>query len=213
MIVKFIQILSYYFLLFLGLVGTSWIIWVRFIRERTIRNIPDEFFTKYRFWILIYICVIYIYVIKNYIKENKSNFILSNIINLIWKPLTLLDHTIKYNKYTIKYYHIIIRYIITYIDDQTNNWRIGCIIIFHVIPRIILVVFLLADTFYFHKLEIFYKIILIGLLPLTFRYIEYSLKDIYHHWIEELSKEYNKVIIFEKGFEHDISRKSETEAV
>ena len=217
MITKIIQLLFYYILLFTGLFMTSWIMWSRFIRKRTIKNIPDELFSEYRFWILLYICCIYIYIIKNLIKESKSDILPSQItkslIDFIWKPLTILDHAIKYNKYTKNRYYSLVRWFIDYTDQQTNNWHRFIILSFHVIPRVILVVFLLADTFYFHKLEIFYKIILIGLLPLTFRYIEYSLKDIYHHWIEELSKEYNKVIIFEKGFEHDISRKSETEAI
>ena len=62
---KIFNLLSYYILLLLGLIGTSWIIWSRFIRERTIRNIPDELLTEYRVWILLYLCCIYFIIIKN----------------------------------------------------------------------------------------------------------------------------------------------------
>lgn len=213
MMQMWIKFFSYYTLLFFGLIGISWIIWSRFIRERTIKNIPDEFFTEYHFWLLFFICSIYIYIIKNYIKENKSNLIPVYIINAIWKPLITLDHAIKYNKYSKELYYKLIRYFINCIDDQSNNWRTGFILVLHVIPRLILITFLLIDTFYFNKLEIFYKIILIGILPFIYRYIEYSIKDIYDHFVNHLAETYNKVTIFEKGYEYDISRLKETEAV
>jgi hypothetical protein len=57
---KIYNLLSYYILLLLGLITTSWIIWSRFIRNRIIRKIPDVLLTEYRFWILLYICCLYL---------------------------------------------------------------------------------------------------------------------------------------------------------
>ena len=82
------NIIFYYLLVSLGLIITSWIIWSRFIRERTIRNIPDELFTEIRFWILLYICLIYFYVVKTLIKEPKPNIYISILSSLLNKYLS-----------------------------------------------------------------------------------------------------------------------------
>ena len=210
---KFFTIISYYILLLIGLIGTSWIIWSRFIRERVIRDIPDALLTEYRIWILVYICSIYLFTIKNLVKPIKSNIIFQEINKYIWKPLIILDHTLKYNRYCKPYYNKIIVYIIDYWSILSINLRKGVIISFTIIPRIILVTFLLMDTFYFNKLEVFYKIVLIGLLPFGFRYFEYSCKDFYDYLVKQLTDKYEKVYIFEKGYSYDISRKGKTEAV
>ena len=172
---KIFNLLSYYILLLLGLIGTSWIIWSRFIRERTIRNIPDELLTEYRVWILLYLCCIYFIIIKNYIKESKSNTILTTISETIhtyfWKPLITLDHFIKYNIYCKNYYYIFMtKFMKLWVTIFTIHGK-SIIISLYIIPRIILIAFLILDTFYFNKLEIFYKVVLIGILPFTFKYI------------------------------------------
>lgn len=214
--IKIFNILSYYILLLLGLIGSSWIIWARFIRQRTIREIPDVLLTEYRFWILLYICFIYIYSIKNLLKEPSSHIIyqeINKINKYIWKPLMTLDHAIKYNNFCKNYYINFILNADLYWTKLSDNSRTLIIISFQIIPRMILVIFLIADTFYFNKLEIFYKIILIGILPFMFRYISYSLKDIYDHWVKQLTDVYSSVTIFEKGYNFKISRIGKTEAV
>jgi len=170
---KLFNLFIYYFLLFLGLVITSWIIWSRFIRERIIRDIPDTFLTEYRFWILLYICFIYLYVIKNLIKPKATNPFINDIINILYKPLITLDHFIKYNKKIKPYYYKFMIKMVKYLDlNELDNKKLTMIIFFmQVFPRIVLVIFLLLDTFYFRKIEIFYKVVLIGLLPFIYRYI------------------------------------------
>ena len=122
---KILNLFIYYLLLFLGLGITSWMIWSRFIRERTIRDIPDLLLTEYRFWILLYICIIYLYVIKNLIKP-KTNNPFSNIINILYKPLTVLDNFIKYNKYIRVYYYKSMIYFIKHLDfEELDNGRWG----------------------------------------------------------------------------------------
>ena len=104
--------LFYYLLVLLGLIITSWIIWSRFFRERTIRDIPDYLLTEIRFWILLYICFIYLYVVKTLIKEPKPNIYISMLSGLLnkylSKPLVTLDHLIKHNRYNNDYYYKII---------------------------------------------------------------------------------------------------------
>jgi len=210
---KIFHTLLYYSLLLLGLIWTSWIIWSRFLRQRVIRDIPDAFLTEYRVWILIYICYIYLSVIKNLIKPTETRIDFSFLTTYLWKPLTTLDHFIKYNKYCKPYYENFIIKFIDKWDILSTTWKHVLILGFSVIPRIILVTVLFLDTFYFHKIEIFYKFVLIGLLPFLFRYIQYSVKDFYNYLVKQLTDKYDQVHIFEKGYPHDISRRRDTQAI
>jgi|ERR1700753_310620 len=210
---KIFHTLLYYSLLLLGLIWTSWMVWSRFLRQRVIRDIPDAFLTEYRVWILIYICCIYLFVIKNLIKPTETRIDFSFLTAYLWQPLTTLDHFIKYNKYCKPYYENFIIKFIDKWDNLSSTSRRILIISFQVIPRMILVTVLFLDTFYFHKIEIFYKFVLIGLLPFIFRYIQYSVKDFYNYLVKQLMDKYSQVLIFEKGFEGDMSRKRETEAI
>ena len=153
------------------------------------------------------------FTIKNLIKPTKSNIIFQEISKNIWKPLIILDHTFKYNKHSKDHYYNLIMKKMKYWDSLSINSRLVIIISFQIIPRIILVTFLLLDTFYFNKLEIFYKIVLVGLLPFVFRYIQYSFSDFYAYLIIQLTDKYEKVQIFEKGYSYDISHIGKTGAV
>jgi hypothetical protein len=211
---KYLNIITYYILISLGLIITSWIIWSRFIRERTIRKIPDDFFTEYRFWILFYISFIYLYAVKNLVKPSTSGLDLTELVNLIFKPLTTLDHAIKYNQFVKPYYYKIMFKLAIFMDSLVSDYQIKIIMFFiQIFPRIILVIFLLLDILYFERLEIFYKIVLIGLIPLLYRYFKYSCKDIYEQWIITLEDKYNSVTIYEEGYEFDKAREDNTEAI
>jgi hypothetical protein len=211
-----IKLFMYYILILLGLIITSWIIWSRFIRARILRDIPDALFTEYRFWILFYICCIYLYVIKTILIPKKESLVFTEILDIIYKPLKTLDHTIKYNKYIKIYYYKICFNILTFITNIVKvKYKFVLIFVFcmQILPRIILVIFLLVDTFYYHKLEYFYKVVLIGLLPFIFNYLKYCLKDIYEQWILNLENSYIGVRIFEENYEFDDARKGNTKAI
>jgi hypothetical protein len=200
MLSKFYKIF-HYILLFLGLLMSSWIIWSRFIRERVIKDIPREL-TEYGFWVLLYLCGVYLFIIKNFLKPGKPIPGSEDFITLIYKPLKTLDHAIKYNKYVKGYYYKYMKKFAIFIDIHNNyenapktkqiKWIMFLV---QVLPRIFLVTFLFMDTFYFHKIEIFYKFILIGAIPFIYRYFKYSTKDIYEHWIQILEMKYDKVLI------------------
>lgn len=204
-LINIFNTITYYFALLGSLIYISWIIWARFIRKRTIREIPDFLLTEYRFWILLYICAIYLYLIKSLIKPKKENIIPPEIIDLIYRPLTLLDRVFKYNKYINSYYNNKSQQIVAKLNEFSNKKITIFIFALRIIPRIILALFLLMDTFYFHKLEIFYKVILIGLLPFVYRYLKHSIKDLYNYWIEELEKIYKFVLVFEEGYRYTFS--------
>nr|NP_062850.1 hypothetical protein PhpooMp05 [Physarum polycephalum]BAB08084.1 unnamed protein product [Physarum polycephalum] len=215
-IIDYFLIIYYYLLLFIGLIMTSWIIWSRFIRSRTIRELPDSLLTEYRFWILIYICCIYIYSIKNILKASGDNYLnLKDIIEILYAPLKTIDHAIKYNKYIKPYYYKFVSKFYNFTETKNiNDDQIQVFVFFmQIFPRIILVSILMIDTFYFNKLEIFYKFVLLGLFPFIFRYFKYSLKDVYEHWIVELENKYSLVRIYEVGYKFDDSRKKNTKAI
>lgn len=197
---KLFKIIYYYLLLFLGLIITSWIIWARFIRERAIRDIPDNLLTEYRFWILCYICIIYLYAIKRLIKPKEGNMILLLIVEYLYKPLEYLDKFVKYTLIGNEEYFAFSRYIINFLKKRKKEENIIIVICFSIIPRLCLIWFLVVDIFYFYKLEIFYKVIAIGLIPFIFRYFKYSIKDIYNFWILQLEEQYASVLVFRKGF-------------
>lgn len=211
---KLFNLLFYYSLLFLGLFMISWMLWARFIRARTIRDIPDGLFTEYRFWILIYICYIYLFIVKSLVKPKETNLILKEFLEIIYKPLKILDKHIKY-KFMKSFYDNRMQQSIQLLDILEINVDIYFYfqLMMQIIPRIILVTFLLLDTFYFQKLEIFYKVILIGLIPWIYSYIIYSLKDIYEKWIEDLETQYTFVTIFEEGFVFKNAKKENTDAI
>lgn len=111
----------------------------------------------------------------------------------------MLDHAIKYNKYIKPYYDNIMFKVIAFLEDNLADKKMTIFIyIFQIIPRFILVAFLLVDTFWFHKLELLYKIILIGLLPFIFRYFNHSLKNLYGQWVLDLEDAYSEVYVHEQ---------------
>ena len=167
-LIKLISFLSYYLFILIGLIATSWIIWSRFVRARTIREIPDYFLTEYRFWILLYICCVYLYVIKNLLMPGESNSIFTLLVDQIYQAFTILDRFIKYNKYVKPYYYPIILFYIKVLQNVKGYYILNFILFMQIIPRIILVTILVLDTFYFQKLEVFYKVVLIGVLPFIF---------------------------------------------
>ena len=203
-----------YFLAFLGFIILSSPLWVRFFRNRVIYEIPDMFLTEFRFWILIYICCIYTYVIKSLLipKNTVSIFaeVISKINQILFFPLKALDRFIKYNVIIKPYYFLLIK---TISKLLTAHYHEKLILLFDIFPRIVLVFILLLDTFWFNKIEIFYKCLLLALIPFLFKYYKYSLQEIQEQYIQELTSKYNFVYIFEEDYEYDFDRKSETEAI
>lgn len=146
-------------------------IWYRFIRERLPKDIPFHL-TEYRCVILIYICSLYLFVIVMLILEFRTkNDTLSLIIDYIYKPLRVLDESIKQIS-LIAYYH---EKVIKILSTKTINYS-KIYYLFNIIPRLILVTVLSLDTFYFDHLEYLYKFILLGLIPFLYKYFIHSLK-------------------------------------
>jgi hypothetical protein len=67
----------------------------------------------------------------------------------------------------------------------------------YIIPRVILVLALIIDTFYFNKLNYIYNILLFGAIPLIHRYLKYSLKYAKELYIKELEDKYDSVMVYD----------------
>src|SRR6266699_554359 len=192
------------FLLTIGVLIISWIIWARLLRERLPRDIPFNL-SEIGLYILLVLCCIYLYIVIKLLKPSVPQPIFEDIRNYIFLPLTTLDETIKNNKY-IKLIHLsFIRMLINKLNIYNNNKvvKLSIFVFFRIIPRIILVITLCIDTFYFSQLFYLYKIIWIGIFPLLHRYIKYSLKYAQEKYTKELEYSYNSININKYEFEPD----------
>jgi hypothetical protein len=195
---------SNYILTLIGLAIVSWIIWARFLRTRIPKDIPFELTEKW-FFILIYICIIYFYIVYKLIRPNKVNESIKLIIELLFTPLLAFDKFIKENKYIQPYYLKIVGKTTIFIQSYklvSQQYKLikHIYITCYIIPRSMLISILCIDTFYFHKLELIYKIILIGVIPLFHRYIKYSIKYIKDQYIKDLEYTYKFVSLSDKNF-------------
>ena len=97
---RFFHLFYYYFLVIIGFIILCWYFWSRFLRERAIREIPDPFFNEIKFWILLIICMLYVYIIYKSIKNlnNKEEnaqtifrLIIVSAASFIIKPIYYFD--------------------------------------------------------------------------------------------------------------------------
>src|SRR5271154_14592 len=195
-------------LIILGILIFSTFIWLRFIRERLPRDIPFNL-SLYGFIILVYICCIYIYMITvlsfNIQSQNKS---LSTVIDYIYKPLKTLDESFKNNGFINSYYERFLLYLSNSIKNNVilhteSTSYLKLYIILQIIPRVILVIALLIDTFYFHCIAILYKVLLVAVIILIAKYIKYSFKYAQEHYILQLEKMVQKIVTDYGDLEND----------
>jgi hypothetical protein len=167
-----IKNLTRLFLAILGAILFIAFIWYRFIRERIPKNIPFNL-TEYGCIIMLYICCIYLLIIAVLIFSIESKSNISNFIDYIYKPLKVLDESIKANSQINHYHKKAIEYLTSILNEKNYDY---IYYFFNIFPRIILITFLSIDIFWFHHMKYFYKIILVGLLIFIYKYFIYSLK-------------------------------------
>lgn len=169
----------------LGLLIFTFFMWYRFIRERLPKDIPFHL-SILGLFILLWICMIYLYIVYTLITEKKySNAFLNDLINNIFKPLKALDHSIKNHPFIHSYYKHFIIYLAYKVDPILNHNNIYYYM-FAIFPRVVLVTALWIDVFYFHKLLYIYKVLFIGILLFINRYIIYSFDYAKEYFISQL---------------------------
>lgn len=193
-ILSFLKIFANYLLLILAICMISWFFYTKFIPLRLPKEIP-LFLTEIKFYISLYICFIYLYIIKSLILPKEPNFYIKNLISYILYPLEFLDTTWKTCDRIQPYYLTIMSNLISYLESTSIIFKNFLFISFQILPRLILLFILIIDVFCFNKLYYIYKFIFLGLFPLFYRYVKYSLKIYKNHLIIFASKNYEAISI------------------
>lgn len=191
---KRFNIIGKYSLIFLGIVIFSYIFYTRFILFRAPKEIP-LLLTEPRFYILLYVCFIYLYVIKSLLFPKEQNIYLKYLTDIIFYPLQTFDTAWKTSYRVQPYYITLMSCLINYLESTSTNVKHILFIGFQLLPRIILLFIFITDIFYFRKLHYIYLFILLGILPLFYRYIKYSLKVYTDHLIIFAKQDYEYIRI------------------
>jgi hypothetical protein len=172
------KILPMLLTLFVFLIGI-FLFWLRFIKEKLPRSLPYEF-SLFSYIVILVICLITIYTsIKEVVipNKNKETFKQSFFI-FIQQQLISVDNRVKnplmVKPYFQKYFLILLNHL-----EAINLTKLY--LFMQIFPKIILIVVFMVEVFNFHNINYFYKIVSLGLLPLIFTYISFSLKEVYNH--------------------------------
>ena len=121
--------------------------------------------------------------------------LIKKLIEYILYPLKILDITWKTSYYVQPYYLTIMSCLISYLQSISTTKKHIIYISFQIIPRLILLLILSIDIFYFHKLFFVYKFIFISIFPLIYQYIKYSLNNYTNHLSFFAKKDYEAIYI------------------
>lgn len=194
-----LQLFLDYILALLGWIFILCFLYVSFIRERLPKEIP-LMLTEYTFYILLYICIIYLLVLKALFLPAKSPTIFYTLLQILAKPFATFDAIMKYNKYIYPYYNVLLHRTIQNISNW-DQFQIGmAYYVFNIIPRSILLAIFLVDVFWLHHLQVFYYFIILGLVPIIYRYLVYTLEAAYKYHIQRLENTYEYVWILEENY-------------
>jgi hypothetical protein len=167
-------------------------LWLRFFRERLPRDIPFNL-TIILFIILCLICIGYLLIIIQMIKPRVPNKYILIIINKLVKITQIMDNVdsiIKNNTgFNTSLNTFFYKIIILFKLYKTNNNRYFYIIL-NLIPKVCLLLLFSLDIFFLKKMELFYKYIFIGIIPLIYDYIVYSIAKALASLITDLEKNY-----------------------
>lgn len=176
---------SKYYLIFLGFLLITIYFWSRFIRSRISKVLPLDL-TVLKFFILLYLCCIFSFIIFMLVISRKKNIIIETFLDWVFIPIKNLEIYIRNLPFIkIRYENFLdnIKSILEYSIIKTNLFYA----IFWVFPRLILLTALFIDVFFFNQLHYKYQVILFGLLLFFNRCFKYSLKNIKEEKIKYLS--------------------------
>ena len=191
--------------------------WMRFLRTRTIKELPLHLSIE-GFFILLYIVFIFTYIIISLLFIKSSNPIIEKILDIIFIPLKELDKSFKNIPIVKKYHETFLTKIFPLLEYLINKTDLF-FIIFWILPRLLLLFVLGLDVFIFAKFEYRYKFIFIGLLLLFNRCFKYSLKNtkdqIYQHikiFVRHIGTKYYQYVLPEE-LEPDFDPEDEEEGL
>lgn len=177
-----------YFLILLGFILISTYFWLRFIRERLPKDIPFSL-SQIGFFILLYICCIYAYIVISYVRSSVQTNTLNAFINTLYKPLEDFDYFWKHLPLVESPYRkfaLWAAYKLDFFIIHTNLFYF----IFAILPRLLLILIFSIDIFWFSKLYYIYKFLFLGIFLFLNRYIIYSLKMLKKDLINDFKLNY-----------------------
>jgi hypothetical protein len=153
--------------------------WLRFIKEKLPRSLPYEF-SLFSYIVVLVICLTTIYTsIKEVVIPNKNKeTLLNSFFIFIQQQLISVDNMVKKHPRIKPYFQ---KYFLILLNHLKAINLIKLYFIMQIFPKIILIVVFMVEVFNFHYINYFYKIVSLGLLPLIFTYISFSLKEVYNH--------------------------------
>lgn len=154
----------------------SWLLWQRFFVEKVPRTLPYEF-SLYGYLGLFLICCTNIFLIL-YQKTRDTTGNLDRIspkIMRIKSQILAFDTWVK-NYKTIKPMYQ--EYFLNLLHKLKSIPFSYLVISLQVVPRSLLVSVFFIEIFHNHYINYFYKIILIGLLPIAYNYIIFALNGV-----------------------------------
>ena len=161
-------------LIFLGFLIFSFYFWSRFLRHRNSKYLPLDL-SVLKFFILLYTCLIFLYIVLSLLFLRKGNAIIEKIIDWGFIPLNEFDKFLKNIPIIKRFYKKILFSSIPKLEYLIIETDLFFIILW-IFPRLILLAALYIDVFLFHQLHYKYYVVLVGLLLFFNRYFKYSLK-------------------------------------
>jgi hypothetical protein len=176
-----------YLLILIGLILFFSYVWFRFMKERLPREIPFDL-NVFKFIILLFICIGYLCTIILTFLSNKNTTrsIITDIMDMLYKPLQQLDHTLKYHNETIRRSYQ--AYFLRFLNNMQKIKYQIILTILDLIPRLILVIVFCFDVFYFENIHYLYKVIPISILILIVKYIRHSINLVMENSITNLEE-------------------------
>lgn len=175
-----------YLYLILGIIIVSFITWNRLIRVRLPKDIPMTLSVEqYCIYVSFTLFFLWLALLKLYsilYKPNTSLF--PSITNFYYDCLNAVDNIVSpIREKTIDKYRFRIIYL-------ANKYKI-IYLVFHMIPKLLVMVVFLFDVFYLHRISLFYKFLPLLCLPLLLRYVIYC----YTNTFEQRSQYLNERLL------------------
>jgi hypothetical protein len=194
-----------FFLNFIGLTLIIWFISARFILHRLPKHIPFDLHLI-RFIILLFICLLFAWIIKKILyprEPSEISQIFLNYIYKLYKPLYVLDETLRSNKAFKRFIVLTSKLLPYFVFFKYYSVDLFLYLMVFFVPRLFLLLLLLIDVFYYNCISFFYSYAYVGLIPLVAKYYIYvirSLKEEYIEYLDELYYVKEKQIRIYEGY-------------
>ena len=179
----------------IGLIMLIWYVWIRFIMQRLPKDIPFQLSLTTAI-ILLYICLTFIFIIKNIVKPKVSLIreYIFTIFRLIFKPLFVLDKSLRKT--------LIIQFIINklakysyYFTSYDTTKNIISYYTWHFLPKYLFLLIFNIDIFYLHQLYFTYIFTILNIIPLIISYLIWLIRNNLEENILFIEKWYEVKII------------------